>query len=371
MAKKSMDSGFLSSFKKDLEGMSGIGTSSQPPRYWYSFGNYVLNKIMSGSFTRGIPQGRVTSVAGPSGAGKSYLAANLVKSAQQAGAIILVVDSENALDDEFMGKIGVNTEENYFYAAVTTIPQVTKVVSSFIRGYKSEYGTAEDAPQVLIVIDSLDMLMTETEQDHYEKGNQKGDQGQRNKQLKQMLRTFVQDIKQLNLSMVYTSQVYKNQDIMNGEGVWIVSDAVKYSASQIVLVQKRKLKDATAKAGEYAGVRIVAEGYKTRFCKPFQRVELEVPYDTGMDPCSGLLEAAVGAGVVVRSGGWYTLADSDEKWRSADIAQYVDQILAKLDGDDVVLDTSANTDDSVEESARSKRKAKYAGTSGTAEDEGE
>jgi hypothetical protein len=95
-----------------------------------------------------------------------------------------------------MSKIGVNTEaEDYHYVGVNTVPQVTATVSRFLKGYKKEAGTGHDAQQVFILIDSLDMLMTETEQDHYEKGNQKGDQGQRNKQLKAMLRTFVQDIR--------------------------------------------------------------------------------------------------------------------------------------------------------------------------------
>jgi len=350
---------FLKTFQKELEGIDGIGTSSQPPRYWYSFGNYVLNKIMSGSFNNGVPQGRITSIAGSSGAGKSFLAANLVKSAQDAGAIILVVDSENALDDDFMGKIGVDVDNDYFYAAVTTVPQVTKVVSSFLKGYKAENGTDENAPQAFILIDSLDMLMTETELDHYDKGNQKGDQGQRNKQLKQMLRTFVQDVKNLNVTLVFTSQVYKNQDVMNGEGLWIVSDAVKYSASQIILLSKLKLKDK--EAGEVAGIRMKCEGYKTRFTKPFQSVVVEVPYDTGMDPYSGLLEVAISLGVVEKKGARYALKGADDSWYAKDIEKYGKQIIeaceavsadARLTAEEVEIDMSEN------ETAKSRRKAK-------------
>jgi recombination protein RecA len=345
MAKDS--NSYLTTFRKELEKIDGVGTSSLPPRYWFSFGNYVLNKIMSNSFTKGVPQGRITSLAGSSGAGKSFLAANLVKAAQDDGAIVLVVDSENALDDDFMSKIGVDVEtDEYLYAAVTTVPQVTKVVSSFIKGYKSDWGTAEDAPRVLILIDSLDMLMTETELDHYDKGVQKGDQGQRNKQLKAMLRTFVQDIKPLNITIVFTSQVYKNQDVTNGEGLWIVSDAVKYSASQIALLSKLKLKDKSGGANETIGIRMKAEGYKTRFAKPFQSVTIEVPYDTGMDPLSGLLEAAMGLGVVVQKGSWYRMSDSDELWRAAAIADMKDEILAKCEA--LGVDTRLDVDESVE-----------------------
>ena len=344
MAKASM--AFLKSFQKELSNMSGVGTSSLPPRYWYSTGNYVLNKIISGSFFKGVPQGRVTNLAGSSGAGKSFLAANLVRSAQQSGAYCLVIDSENALDDEFMGKIGVDVTDNYQYAEVTTIQQVIEVVSSFLKGYKKEYGEVEDAPQLFILIDSLDMLMTVTEEDNYGKGIQKGDQGQRNKQLKAMLRSFVQDIKKLNVAMVVTSQVYKNQDVTNGEGLWIVSDAVKYAASQIILLSKLKLKDESGKAGMFSGIRMKAEGYKTRFTKPFQNVTIEVPYETGMDPHSGLLDVAVELGALIKKGGWYNIAGSTDNLRESTVLDlHVDGLLlsceaktnyflqAKIDGD--------------------------------------
>lgn len=317
---------FLKDFSKEIDGMDGIGTSSAPPRYWYSTGNFVLNKIISGSFYKGIPQGRITNLAGPSGAGKSFVAANIVRAAQQAGAMILVVDSENALDDEFMQKIGVDTDrDDYVYTDVVTINDVTRVVSRFLKRYKEMFGNAEDAPQALILIDSLDMLITETEQEHFDKGVQKGDQGQKNKQLKQMLRTFIQDVKRLNIALVVTSQVYKNQDVLNGEGLWIVSDAVKYSASQIVLLTKLKLKDK--EAGNVAGIRMKCEGYKTRFTKPFQTVVIEVPYDTGMSPYSGLLETALDMDLIQKKGSRYCITGKDDTWYAKDIANYAESIL--------------------------------------------
>ncbi len=341
---------FVKNFNKELDKMEGIGTSSEPPRYWYSTGNYVLNNIISGNFKQGIPQGRITDLAGPSGAGKSFIAANLVAAAQRDGAAILIVDSENALDDEFMRKIGVDVDrDDYMYAGVNTIPEATKVVSTFLNGYKESVGEDLDAPPVLILIDSLDMLMTETEQDHFEKGVTKGDQGQKNKQLKAMLRTFVQAIKHLNIAMICTSQVYKNQDLMNGEGLWIVSDAVRYAASQIILIQKRKLKDESkgAKVNDVAGVRMICEGYKTRFTKPFQKVEIEVPYETGMDPLSGLLEVAKQAGVIIQKGSRYSMAGSDDTWYSKDLNKYVDQILSKLtEQTELFFETDAEIDTS-------------------------
>ncbi len=358
-----VDMSFLKTFDKELSNIDGVGTSSTPPRYWYSTGNYVLNKIISGSFLRGIPQGRITDLAGSSGAGKSFLAANLLRSAQQSGAFCLVVDSENALDDDFMSKIGVNVNHNYKYVEVVTIPQVTKVVSSFLTGYTKEFGEAQDAPQIFILIDSLDMLMTETEEDNYVKGITKGDQGQRNKQLKAMLRTFVQAIKKLNVAIVCTSQVYKNQDVTNGEGMWIVSDAVKYACSQIVMLSKLKLKAESGKAGEFDGIRMKGEGYKTRFTKPFQKIEIEVPYETGMDPYSGLLDIAVSLGIVDKRGSRYAMAGSETTWYEKDWEPYIQQILDECEAS-VGKFISANIDESLVEdpedeiSSKQRRKSK-------------
>lgn len=319
---------FLSGFKKELASMDGVLTSSDPPRYWYSTGNVVLNHIISGNFKNGIPQGRITDFAGPSGSGKSFNVGNAAAAAQKAGAHVLIIDSENALDDTFMTNLGVDVDNNYTYVSVTTIAQVIGVVSAFLKGYRKEYGNdLLNAPHVFVAIDSLDMLMTETELDHYTKGDQKGDQGQRNKQLKAMLRSFVQDIKPLNVMMVVTSQVYKNQDVTNGEGVWIVSDAVKYACSQIVLVTKLKLKlDKSTSVVD--GIRMKCEGYKTRFTKPFQTVTIEVPYESGIDMYSGLIETATALGIIEKAGSRYKLKGSDKTFYSKEVAQYAEYIIS-------------------------------------------
>ena len=316
---------FLKGVTKDLEKAGLAVGASEPPRYWFSTGNYVLNKIISGSFYKGIPQGRLLCFTGPSGAGKSFLAANAMREAQKDGAHIVILDSENAMDDDFAQALGVDTENNYTYIPVNTIPEVKKVVAAFIKGYKAEYGDDPDAPRILFVVDSLDMLLTETEEEQFDKGITKGDQGQRNKQLKAMLRSFVQAVKRPNISMIVTAQVYKNQDVMNGEGLWIVSDAVKFSLSQIIMLTKLKLKETGSR--EVLGIRMKCEGYKTRFTKPYQTVTVEVPYDTGMDPYNGLLEVGVEMDIITKRGSRYVMTGDDKTWYGRDFAEYAEQTL--------------------------------------------
>lgn len=355
------DMSFLDTFKKDLDKIGLSEGASEPPKYWYSFGNYVLNKIISGSFRRGKPQGRITGLVGPSGAGKSFIACNLMREAQRAGAWIVVLDSENALDDEFVSKIGVDVNDNYTYVEVDTIPQVEKVVSSFLAGYKKEYEDDPEAPEVLFVIDSLDMLITETQEENFRKGVTKGDQGQRNKQLKAMLRNFVQAIKRYNISMVVTDQVYRNQDVMNGEGVWMVKDAVKYSLSQILMLTKLKLKDTGSR--DVKGIRMKCEGYKTRFTQPFQTVTIEVPYETGMDPYNGLLDAAIGLDIVKKAGSWFSFGD--HKFQQKNFTPEIAEELLKAceAEEDVFLEAGVATDELViekQETGKSRREAKFA-----------
>jgi len=338
---------FLKDFEKQVAKIEGVGGSSLPPRYWHSFGNYVLNKIMGGGLFRGVPQGRITGIVGPSGSGKSFICGNLARETQKDGGFVLVIDSENALDDEYMQKIGVNTEQNYLYKSVTTIPQVSQIVSSFLKGYKAEYGTDVNAPKVLIIIDSLNMLMTETELGNYESGDIKGDQGQQAKQLKAMLKSFVQDIKTLNVTMAVTGHVYRNQDIKNGEGVWIVNDGMKFSLSQILLVTKLRLKGD--KAGEFEGIEMRCNSYKSRFSKPFQTVEIQVPYETGIDPYSGLIETAVALGVVEKRGSRYALAGEDDTWYSKDIAEHAEKIMKSIDSkEDSYINVISDADEVME-----------------------
>ena len=294
---------FLKGFKKELEKLENVSMDFRPPQHWYSCGNMAVNKILSGDYYRGVPQGRVTILAGPSDTGKSFLLSNIFKGAQNDGAFILAIDTENALDHEYLTKIGVDVNpERFMGVAVVTISDVVTVVSDFIKMYEKEYGKYNDnAPKVLIAIDSLDMLLTDAENEHFNSGVQKGDQGQRAKQMKAFLRTTVSRIKALNIGFIGTHQVYP-ADVMEGEGKWKINNAIRYSASQIILITKLKLREGEV----VTGIRMNVETFKSRFAKLGSKVTVNVPYDKGMNPYSGLLDLLEADGVVEKNGAWYT-----------------------------------------------------------------
>lgn len=306
--------------------MKGVSTKAGDPTFWISFGNYVINKIISGKYRGGIGQGKMAMLAGPSSAGKSFLVGNLIRSAQEQECGVLVVDSENALDDTFISKIGGNPDDEYYvYRGVSTIQQGVKVVQSFLSSYRKH---GETKP-FLIIVDSMDAMMTESAMNAYNSGETKGDQGQQAKQLKAAMSPFMHDIKDLNIAILCTKQVFKEQDPIKAKNPmteWTLTEAVKYAFTQILLVTRFMLKNDETKL--YDGIKLKVFGLKTRFTKPFQQATIEVPYDKGMDPFTGLLDVAVAAGIVTQSGAWY--AFDGTKFQSKNFANVREQVLEKL-----------------------------------------
>jgi RecA/RadA recombinase len=279
---------FLDRFKKDIAKLDTVSVGIPETNYWLSTGNFALNRALSGDFKKGIPLAKITLFAGPSGSGKSFIAGNVTKQAQVQGYHVVYLDSEHAIDVDYLGKIGCSIDpEHLTYISVATIEDVNAILSEFFSSYKKQYGkNNQEAPKTLIVLDSLAMLSSTTEMENYEKaGIIKGDQGQLAKRRKAMLRLAVGQIGTLPISMVVTDHVYP-QDIMMGDGAWAITNSTKFSCSIIGIVTKLKLKDE----GEVVGVRMRFETYKSRFAKLGTKVELEVPYNKGMSPCTGLLE---------------------------------------------------------------------------------
>ena len=247
---------------------------------------------------------------------------------------MLVLDSESALDDTFMTNLGVDTErDDYIYRGISSIAEATKMVSGFIK----EYRDSGETQPFLIILDSVDMLRTSSQEENYEKGEQKGDQGQHAKQVKDMLAPWVHDIKSVNMAIFCTKQCFQEQDAMlakNPQTAWKITESFKYAFSQILLVTKFMLKDEEAKKipgrsdTQYSGIRLKSYGLKSRFTKPFSSVSIEVPYDTGMDPFNGMLPVAVATGVVEQNGAWYTF--EGEKFQGKNFSNYQERILAAL-----------------------------------------
>lgn len=290
---------FIKKFKREIEKLENVSTVFAPPEIWYSTGNYALNRVLSGSYFKAIPQGRLTGFVGPSQAGKSYITCNVIREAQKEGAYCLVLDSENALDPKFMSRAGIDiSDDKLTYAQIVTIQDVTAVVSEFLIGYEKEYGRFNpEGPKLMIVLDSLGNCLTAGEDEKFNKGVQTGDQGGSAKTKKHLLRTLVSRLARCNATFVFTDQVYP-ADPMAGDGAWAVTNGVKYSASQIALLTKLRLREDS----EVIGIKMRIETYKSRFVKPGTKIELEIPYKTGLSTTAGLLDRWIDDGVIQKDG---------------------------------------------------------------------
>jgi len=307
----------VSKFRKDItKSIDGLSIGFHDPTDWISTGNYALNYLISGDFYKGVPMGKVTVFAGESGAGKSYFAsANIVKNAQEQGIFVVLIDSENALDESWLHALGVDTDESKLLKlSMSMIDDVAKTISTFMKDYKSM--ADEDRPKVLFVIDSLGMLLTPTDVDQFDKGDMKGDMGRKPKALTALVRNTVNMIGSYNVGMVCTNHTYASQDMFDPDDKISGGQGFIYASSIVVAMRKLKLKEDLDgnKTSEVNGIRSACKVMKTRYAKPFEGVQVKIPYETGMDPYSGLMDMFEKQGLLVKQGNRlkYTTAAGEE-----------------------------------------------------------
>jgi RecA/RadA recombinase len=314
----------ISKFRKDItKAIDGLSIGFNDPTDWISTGNYALNYRISGDFNKGIPLGKVTVFAGESGSGKSYICSgNLVRHAQEQGIFVVLIDSENALDEAWLHALGVSTDEDKLLKLnMAMIDDVAKTISEFMKGYKVM--PEEDRPKVLFVIDSLGMLLTPTDVNQFEAGDMKGDMGRKPKALTALVRNCVNMFGSNNVGLVATNHTYASQDMFDPDDKISGGQGFIYASSIVVAMKKLKLKEDEAgnKISQVRGIRSALKVMKTRYAKPFESVQVKIPYDTGMNPYSGLLDMAESLNMVSKEGNSlvYTKLDGSiiKKFRKA------------------------------------------------------
>ena len=295
----------ISKFRKDItKAIDGLSIGFNDPTDWVSTGNYALNYRISGDFNKGIPLGKVTVFAGESGSGKSYICSgNLVRHAQEQGIYVVLIDSENALDEAWLHALGVDTSEDKLLKLnMAMIDDVAKTISEFMKGYKAM--PEDDKPKVLFVIDSLGMLLTPTDVNQFEAGDMKGDMGRKPKALTALVRNCVNMFGSNNVGLVATNHTYASQDMFDPDDKISGGQGFIYASSIVVAMRKLKLKEDESgnKVSDVRGIRSACKVMKTRYAKPFESVQIKIPYETGMNPYSGMLDMAESMGLVSKEG---------------------------------------------------------------------
>jgi RecA/RadA recombinase len=159
------------------------------------------------------------------------------------------------------------------------------------------------------------MLLTPTDVNQFAAGDLKGDMGRKPKALTALVRNCVNMFGDLNIGLVCTNHTYASQDMFDPDDKISGGQGFIYASSIVVAMRKLKLKedDDGNKISEVKGIRAACKIMKTRYAKPFESVQVKIPYETGMNPYSGLTDLVEGKELLKKEGNSlvYTTTDGE------------------------------------------------------------
>lgn len=261
---------------------------------WISTGNYILNACMSGDIYKAIPTGRVVTFSGTSGAGKSFLACSCCREAQKLGYIPIYLDSEGAIDSDFVKRLGVDPTK-MIIKKVNTIMETSQFIANLCDKLQEQQDKFGQHDKVIIVLDSLGNLTSEKEREDTLSGSQKAD-FTKAKDTKAMFRVCATPIAKLQIPWIVVNHVYQSMSFIP-QNIQAMGSGIVYNASITIELSAAKLEDkendTAAKsrqgsdAGTKNGVLVTAKPVKSRFCRPI-KIKFQIPYFKKPNPFVGL-----------------------------------------------------------------------------------
>jgi len=253
-------------------------------------GSYILNAAISGSLFKGVPAGRCTVLAGDPGTGKSYLALSICRNAQKKGYTPIYMDSESAIDLDFVKRLGCDPD-NFIIKQVTTISEVSTFISRTCKTMMEM--SEEERPKIIFVLDSLGNLTSDKELNDTIEGNGKRDLTKQ-QEVKALFRTNATILGRLGYPFVVNSHIYRTQEMFS-KTIVTGGSGINFNASVTLLLSTAKLDDresekiAEKKVGEFTktGVIVTAKPEKSRFTIP-QKVKFWIPFFKAPNPYIGI-----------------------------------------------------------------------------------
>lgn len=264
---------------------------------WIPTGNYILNACISGDLFKGIPSGRVTSLAGESQTGKSYLACSICREAQKLGYTVVYLDSEAGMDKDFAARLGCDTSR-FLIKQVNTIRETSEFIANMCKDLQEQVDAGAECPKIIMVIDSLSQLTSDKERNDTMTGNTAAD-FTKAKDIKALFRVNTIPLSKLNIVTICVNHVYANIGSFMGGTVMAGGSGIAYSGSVTLKLTAAKLVDkandqaANKKVGSETvkknGVLISATPDKSRFSIP-RKVKFQIPFFQKPNPYVGLEE---------------------------------------------------------------------------------
>lgn len=271
---------------------------------YISTGSYSLNGLVSGSYFKGIPHGRITGLAGKKGVGKSFICANCMREAQKQNYMVFVFDSESSLDRDFLTRLGVNVDEVTFKSINTVNDFKTQVANTL-----AEMNKIDPDQKLFIVVDSLGNLSTEKEMADAIEGKTAQDMGLRAKQLKAASRVLTNAVAYNNAAMLITNHTYDQPGANpNCPPVEVFSggEGFNYCCSTIINLKKFMRREEVKQAsGDVEKIPthfiIKATTTKNRIVPEGTYREILVHFKFGLHKWYGLLDDALNFGFFEKS----------------------------------------------------------------------
>ena len=250
-------------------------------------GSHIFNAVLSGSIHGGIPSNKITALAGESATGKTFFVLGMVKhfldSNPDAGVIYF--ESESALTKSMIEERGIDSER-MIIMPVTTVQEFRTQALTVLDKYMEQ--DEADRKPIFMVLDSLGMLSTTKEIEDTQAGKETKDMT-RAQIVKAAFRVLTLKLGKAKVPLVITNHTYDVVGSMFPQKEMGGGSGLKYAASSIVYLSKRKEKDGT----EIIGNIIHCKNYKSRLTKENKVVDVRLTYDKGLDRHYGLLDLAL------------------------------------------------------------------------------
>ena len=292
-------------------------------------GSYVFNALLSGSIHGGLPANKITALAGESATGKTYFLMGSVKNFLDANpdAGVIYFESESAITKQMVIDRGIDAKRMVI-VPVTTVQefrtQAIKVIDTYLAQNEA------DRKPIFLCLDSLGMLSTSKEVADSSDGKETRDMT-RAQVLKAAFRVLTLKLGKAKIPMVVTNHTYDVVGSMFPTKEMGGGSGLKYAASTIIYLSKKKEKDGT----EVVGNIVHCKNHKSRLTIENKMVDVRLTYDKGLDKYYGLLELAEKYDIFKKVSTRYELPDGSKQFGKTILndpeTYFTDEIMKRLD----------------------------------------
>ena len=315
-------------------------------------GSYIFNALLGGSIYRGLPSNKITAIAGESATGKTFFVLGMCKNFldKNPDGGVIFFESESAITKEIIEERGIDSTR-MVVMPVTTVQEFRHQSLTVLEKY-SQQDKKEKKP-LLLVLDSLGMLSTTKEIEDTQDGKETKDMT-RAQIVKAAFRVLTLKLGKAKVPLIITNHTYDVIGSMFPQKEMGGGSGLKYAASSIVYLSKRKEKDGT----EIIGNIIHCKNYKSRLTKENKVVDVRLTYSKGLDRYYGLLDLALKHNIFKQVSTRIELPDGTKtfgktinndpkKYFTKEILEQLDGVCSKefKYGDGVEADTETSQDD--------------------------